>query len=1353
MRETGVQPPSLPKTSFPVVGIGASAGGLRAIEEMLKHLPPDTGMAFVIVQHLSPKYKSLMQDILTKDTPMPVVMAEAGMAVQPDHIYLIPPGRNLTVHDYRLQVETQQEDRVPPFVIDLFFHSLGQDVGAQSVGVILSGTGSDGSRGVRTIKEQGGVVIVQAPQSSEFDGMTISAIKTQTADYVLDPADIARQLVTLAQAWRKGLAGASPPETHPKEGQTDGLTAIEHTLVHQILRLVQRSFGTDFSQYKPSTVMRRLEKAMIARQVDSFQAYYEGMVRHPEWREELFHELLIGVTEFFRDTGAFDVLRQEVIPALMERYTYAQEIRIWVCGCSTGEEAYSLAILCREYETEHGIYPKVKILATDVDDRALNVASRGIYSRDRLSNLSPAQIERHFLPQGERFEVKKTLRDRIIFARNDATVDPPFINLDLIACRNLLIYLQPEIQRRLLQNFHFGLKSDGFLMLGASENVLDMTRHFNPVSERWKIFRSQGPRHHPQRSYAWGAQEGTPERTPRTYGSRPVTELRPRYADIKPKLNYSKLLLRHYAPSAILLDWDFRVLFLTGKAHEYLKLPEMEPSTHIFDMVPTAVGVVLRDALEQLREAPEQVFAYQEVGLQRLGKDCLAKLRIGLLPTGDEADALILVEIEDEPLASPGQEVNRQGPASLSPNVEEIIRGLQEDLHLAEMEIQNVMEELETSNEELQASNEELLASNEELQSTNEELQSLNEELHTVNSELQARNEQISEAKATIDNMLSSTQLGTLFLDEKMQVRLFTMSVRDVFPLTTQDIGRPIGQFASRLDYPELIADAQQVVDSGEIAQREVPSQDGRWFLVRHTPFRKGPNQIGGVVLTFMDISERKAVELSLSQNEQLFRSIVESTNDRISVVSPTGKLLFANWASGQDLSGASFFDHLTGESREKAQVAIQEVVESKESRSFVAELMENTGKKRWYSKNLTPLLTHDSVTRIAILGRDITAQVELSAILGTQVTTFKEFMDRSPMLAWIKDDQFRYVYVNRAYRDVIDIATEKFIGHTDYDLYAEDIAAQYRANDEEVVRTGKVIYAHENVRQPEQELEYLISMKFPLFVGTSKTYVAGIGVDITDLKRSERSAVEAREALEQLVEVRTAKIRQTTEEIRTLTRAIAHDLRGPLEAVLHACEELVAASGASQAPHLTQIKGLILRMSRLVESLHYFARIGHAPLRETEIDMRGLFQACYQDLAYLRQGRAVIWEIGDMPPAIGDQDLLNQVVTNLLGNALKYTQDQNPARLSVGGEALPTEGYLRYWVRDNGPGIAAEDQVRVFNVFERLGVADEVPGHGVGLSIVKRAVEIHGGQVGVDSAPGEGSTFFFTIPYLPADQ
>jgi len=1326
---------------------------------MLKHLPADTGMAFVIVQHLSPKYKSLMQDILTKDTSMPVLMAESGMAVEPDHIYLIPPARNLTIKDYRLELTTQSEDRVPPFVIDLFFHALGNDVGAKSIGIILSGTGSDGSRGIRTIKEAGGTVIVQAPQSSEFDGMTISAIRTHLADFVLAPADIAKQLVQLAKAWssQEVQDNSETETTTVQEGEPTPLSPVDQTLVNQILRLVQRSFGTDFSLYKPATIIRRMDKAIKARQLESYQAYYEGMVKYPEWRRELFHEMLIGVTSFFRDKEAFEILEQKVIPDLLEGHTFNEEVRIWVCGCSTGEEAYSVAMLLREYGETHNLFPKFKILATDINDKSLAFASRGEYEAEALEGLSPARKERFFRRnRAGNYEIKKKLRDRIIFARNDATQDPPFINLDLVLCRNLLIYLQPSIQRRLLMNFHFGLRTDGYLILGASENVLDMQRHFVPVSERWKVFQAKGAHIGGRQTYT--AKQGGPE--PRSVTREQAlshafafrkrgsgTNIRGRLQEMKPKLNYSKLLLRHYAPASILLDWEYHLLLLSGHAHEYLTLPKSEPSTNVFDMISTHVGIILRDAWDLLKKDPIKPLVYNNVDLERRGKSTICKLLFQTIPAADD-ELLVLIEIQEQDRPAKPEPPQRL-LGELSEGVEGIIRGLQEDLHLAEMEVQNVMEELETSNEELQASNEELLASNEELQSTNEELQSLNEELHTVNTELQTRNEQITEAKATIDKMLQSTQLGTLFLDEEMRVRLFTVSVRDIFPLTEQDMGRPITQFANRLEYPNLIEDTQRVLGSGEIIQHESRHQDGRWFLVRHTPFRKEPDLVGGVVLTFMDVTERRMMEASLAQNEQLFRSIVETTNDRISVISPGGKLLFANWTEEEDIIGSSYFLHITAESLELAKEVIQKVVSEKVSHSFIAQVRNSAGKERWYSKNLTPLLDDGEVARIAIVGRDITSQVEMSSILGSQVATFQEFMDQSPMLAWIKDDKFRYVYVNRAYRDNIEIKAKDFIGHTDFDLYEEDIALQYRDNDKLVLEGGKVLYAYENVRQPDQHFEHMISMKFPLFVETNKAFIAGIGVDISDLKRSELSAVEARGEMERLVNARTEKVQQASEELKSLTRAIAHDLHPPIEAIIQAANVLQEQASSGNKPAKI-IQNQAQRMRDLVQSLHHFVRLDQVALTESQIDMKALMAECYEGLAYLYEGRKVGWQLGDMPDITGDKTLLYQVITNLLSNALKFGQSDRDLEIAAGGEALPEEGMIRYWIKDNGRGIPAGEEDKAFGMFERLGTGDDIPGHGIGLSTVRRAIEMLGGRVWIESESGVGTTVFFVLPYLP---
>ena len=875
----------MPKSDFPVVGVGASAGGLKAIESLLRNLPPDTGMAYIIIQHLSRKYKSLMREILVKDTYMPIIIAEDKMMVKPNHVYLIPAGQNLTIYDYQLKVQPQETDQFPSYVIDLFFHSLGKDIQENAIAIVLSGTGTDGSRGIKTIKEAGGLVMVQEPGSGEFDGMPLSAMDTRMVDFVLSPDRIADQLKRIGSFRKKNKKSAK------NNKDTTGLSESNAEIMTQILELIQKQKTVNFGYYKSNTVQRRIEKIMTARKMRDLTAYYDFLLSNKRHVEELFQEMLIGVTEFFRDPEAFEVLQKTILPKIITEAKHNMEVRIWDCACSTGEEVYSLIITMFEYCEKQNIYPKFRILATDIDEGSLAFASRGQYPPGRLASLSEDRLNRYFNYNGHSYEVKKVIRDLVIFARNDATIDPPFINLDLVICRNMLIYLQSEIQRKLLLNFHFGLKPGGFLWLGPSENILDFKHNFTKLNEKWKIFQTKGKTPNFRKYYSLKESARNSVRASTESGSL-MEEWGGLSGKRKLKGFWTYLLIKKYAPSCAIFSEGFELKYLAGNAGKHLVLPDMEVSQDLLNMVSKDMVIILRDAVNRLNEADTPLL-YRDVNIQDQA-DQKMNLMIERL-TGADSEKLFLLEWKDDLIVKEKQPIQLIEAPETQPDTYAVIKSLQEELHYARQEVQNAMEELETSNEELQASNEELLASNEELQSTNEELQSVNEELYTVNSELQARNRELIGTNTTIDNLLVSTELGTLFLDKNMEIRFYTPAFEALLSLNENDIGRPLKQFSLPFDYDNFYLDAASVLKSQKPIEREIRHVKGQWFLCRITPYRSEGNDGQGVVLTFMDISKRKNAE-SESINLNIRQTTIFNTiSQALLLIDLNGFIIFSN--------------------------------------------------------------------------------------------------------------------------------------------------------------------------------------------------------------------------------------------------------------------------------------------------------------------------------------------------------------------------------------------------------------------------------------------------------------------------
>ena len=845
------------------VGIGASAGGLEAIELFFTHMPPDSGMAFIVVQHLSPDYKSLMVELLSKKTSIPVRRAEDGMEVLPNHVYLIPPKKNLTIFHGKLLLSEQDHSRGVNLPIDVFLRSLAEDQAERAVAIILSGTGSDGMRGVRAVKENGGMVMVQSEESAKFDGMPRSAISTGLADFVLPPDQMPKQL----QAFIK----------HPyvaKAERAESLLTNEDGLI-RIFAMLRERCKVDFTYYKPSTVVRRIERRMSINQVEDIKDYVSYILSNPQELITLYRELLIGVTSFFRDQEAFDLLAEKVLPDLL-RNAANRELRFWVAACSTGEEAYSLAITVRECMEQMGVTRDIKIFATDIDRDAIHFAASGSYPESIAADLSPRILSKYFHKRDDNFQIARTIREMVVFAQHNLIKDPPFTNLDLISCRNVLIYFQPVLQRKVFEFFNFSLAADGVLFLGSSETTGDMASYFDVVDHKLKIFRSKGrlkpltDTHLPM---------ATDTRFQEMKGQFAVARRALRPTDEERVMErFVEAASPDYIPLALVVNEQFEVQHIFGDATDYFRLPSGKVVNDISKMAVKELAIPLATGIQKvLRQNQEQRFS--NINLSHLGPGRMVDLRIKPMPGKKEQVRLVAIFLSEG--KKPGHTLDSDPHVQtydLSKEAEDRMRDLEHELQFTRENLQATIEELETSNEELQATNEELLASNEELQSTNEELQSTNEELFTVNAELQNKILELTELHNDLDNLLSATQIGNLLLDENMEVRRFSARICDIFKLMEGDIGRPITHITHHLQQCDPIALIREVQTSNKALEQEVQTTAGRWYLMRIVPYTVGPGTFSGTVVSFIEISLMKQVQESNKEMQQLFADVAHSS-------------------------------------------------------------------------------------------------------------------------------------------------------------------------------------------------------------------------------------------------------------------------------------------------------------------------------------------------------------------------------------------------------------------------------------------------------------------------------------------
>ena len=829
--------------SFPIVAIGASAGGLEAIEQFFRHMPSDAGIAFILIPHLDPSHASMMTDLIRRFTEMAVIEAGDGMQAEPDHIYVIPPNRNMAIFHKTLHLSVPSDPRGLRMPIDFFFRSLAEDQGERAICIVLSGTGSDGTLGLRAVTGAGGMSMVQEPASAKYDGMPESAIRTGLADYILTAEKMPEQLIGYVARFYQKATRRTPPLPEKTPGA-----------MQKIFMLLRSKTGHDFSLYKKNTIHRRIEKRMSVHQFEDTSQYVRYLQDHPDEVNVLFKELLIGVTNFFRDAEAFEIIKKKILPKMLSGKPENYELRIWAPGCATGEEVYSLAIVIREYMDELKHDFKVQLFGTDIDEDAVAKARAGLYPGNVSLDVNPQRLKRFFIKEGNDYRIKKDIREDCIFAIQNVIKDPPFTKLDLISCRNLMIYLDPELQNKLIPLFHYSLKPGGVLFLGPSESIGGFSDLFPVIDKKWKFYQRKESKpaidasSFPAFPGAY-EREGGDKAAVRRVGGTGIPALAQR------------ILLANFAPPSVIVNMKGDILYIHGQTGKYLEPPPGQPTVNVLEMARKGLRLELRSALQNSVSnnrdvALRDLKVITESGVQPLN------LTVKPIREVEQGEGLFLVTFDDvAPVRKAALERSKGKSAKENKHVTE----LEQDLKYTRENLQATIEELQASNEELKSTNEEMQSTNEELQSTNEELetskeelQSVNEELITVNAELQTKIEQLSRAEGDMKNLLDSINVGSIFLDSEMKIKRFTTDITSVINLIASDIGRPLGHIVTNLEEVDLVADARKTLETLRWSEKEVRTRDGKCYLMRAIPYRSMENVIDGLVITFTDITQLK---------------------------------------------------------------------------------------------------------------------------------------------------------------------------------------------------------------------------------------------------------------------------------------------------------------------------------------------------------------------------------------------------------------------------------------------------------------------------------------------------------------
>ncbi len=1200
-----------------IVGIGASAGGITALKNFFQHMPSDSGMAFVVIVHLAHDHHSNLAAILQASTSMPVREVTETLRVESDHVYVIPPGKYLEMLDGEIRLTERTEVRGVRVPIDMFLRTLADAYGRNAICVILSGSGSDGTLGLKRVKEAGGIAIAQAPEDAEYDSMPRSAIATDLVDLIFPASQIPEKLIALKRT----------AERLQRDGEKDSDEKIpSQDSVREITSMLRARTGHDFSSYKQPTVLRRIARRVQVHELEAINEYVDFLRSHPEEVEALLADLLITVTDFFRDKEVFEALQQNVVPKLFKGKTSADQVRVWVVGCATGEEAYSMAMLLREHADQLVDPPALQVFATDINEQAIATARAGRYNEAMTADVSPERLRQFFVKEGRFYHVKKEIREMVLFAPHNVTRDPPFSRIDLLSCRNLLIYLNRDMQERILEIFHFALHREGFLCLGTSESAESAATLFSVFDKKWRIYKNrQASLPHPTflipGQGKWQMRFAAPPPLQRVQDSS--------FGELHFKL------IELHGPPSVLVNEEGDIVHLSEHAGRYLRMAGGEPTNNLLKVIHPDLHIDCRAALLAARQSHQPSEAHNlRVTLD--GEPRSVNLIVRPAIEGGEAgQAYFLVLFEEQEGPSRFPELPPTTLAALAGDkvMETAVLHLEDELQQTKNRLRIIVEQYETSIEELKASNEELQAINEEMRSAGEELetgkeelQSVNEELITLNHELKNNVDELSRANSDLQNLISSTDIALIFLDPGLRIRRYTPQAQNLFNIIPTDIGRPIEHLRHKLDHEKLVADSAEALRTLRPSEREIRSTDDRWYIARVAPYRTVEDKIDGVVFTFVDITERRHTEHNLRQAHERFELAVDGSRDVI-------------WD----------WDLATGEV--------------------------------YFSDRIYDLLSENG----------------------------QRFTQGFTWPAW-------QALIHPEDRDRVVKETQRYLENRD-----------------------KVYNVDYRVSGKEGAYRWVNSRGQAVWDPSGKpTRMAGSLTDISERKKLDDELI--------------ASDRRKDEFLAMLS----HELRNPLAPMTGALELIKSANNRDiEQRALHVLERQVGQIVRMVDDLLDISRmaVGKLSLRITRADLATVVEFALETCRPMINAAGHRLTVSLPPePLYLDADVarLAQVLANLLNNAIKYTPSGGEIRLSASREG--DDAVIR--VQDNGMGIAPNDLLRIFDIFTQGDTRSRpLGGLGIGLSLVKQLVEMHGGTVSALSGGlGKGSEFIVRVP-LSANQ
>ena len=1331
-----------------IIGIGTSAGGLEALKTFFDNIPSDFNHAIVIVQHLSPDYKSLMADLLSRNTELPIHEVVDATVIKSGNVYLIPPKKNMTINRAVLYLTDKPVGYDLNLPIDIFFKSLAKDQGEQSIGIILSGTGSDGTRGIRTIKELGGMLMVQQPTDAKFDGMPNSAIATGLVDYVLPASDIPAELVNFIK--------------HPKSliNYEDDKEFMFKKDFNHLISLVHKKTGIDFSDYKLPTLVRRVVRRMSVNKSQTIREYLNYVIENHEEIEVLYREFLIGVTKFFRDTKAFEVIEKEIIPDIFKDKTEKDSVKVWSVGCSSGEEAYSLAILIREYMEKTNTFIDVKIFATDLNKEVINKANKGAFTESIVADISLDYLKKYFIKKDDLYYISPVIRKMIIFSQHNVAQDPPLTKMDLITCRNLLIYLESGLQQKIIGSFHYSLKPNKYLFIGPSESIGHFTSALKVVSRKWRVYKNIIP----TKTMSLGHLNTT------FSASKVYIKDKTNRESMQDKLfaeTLSDTLLEETGAASAYVDKDYDLISADGNFKNFFVFPDKKlRSFNILKMLPQSIAIVLSTALRKADKEGKKV-VYKDI-LVTDEKNKFESINLIVKPikavTSDLYNVYLILffnekDIDKKNALEKFNEADVTRFSGIEHDKKRIVL-LEQELRDTQSNLQAVVEEIETSNEELQATNEELLSSNEELQSTNEELQSVNEELHTVNSEYQEKMEELAAVNSDLGNLMESTNIGTIFLDRNLNIRKLTPAVKKFFNIIESDIGRSITHFNITFGESKgktFINTLKNVLNTGEPLEKEILHGTNKWYLMRLNPFLNSMREIEGVVISFVDVTPLKVLEKDNERKKIFLEKVIN--------VIPNVLYIFNQETQSNEFANREISNYL-GYSVEEVQemkdsflptvmhpedlkklgahfVKIQKSNDG-EQIEFEYRLKHRDGSIKWFlskdtvferikgSVNVKYIGVATDVTelkesqqKLSNTNKQLEVAVDVKTIdLQKAEEKYHTLYDNAPdMFVSVDPEKGTIIECNKTFLKKTGFTKKEIIGCHIIDAYADDSKQDALACFNEFATKGKV-----------SNKELKINKKGGGFID--------VNLNVSSVKDNDGNVLYSSSSWRDITD-----IKNVLSELEELTYASTHDLKAPINNIgsfLSLIKEDKTIVEASSLEAIGWIESNLENANNTLENLMSVAKARTLVLDNlSTINVENVFQQVFDRLG-LDAGKktadlTIATNFKESKEILFSEAHFKSMLQNILNNAIKYQSPKRGLVLSI--KSFNSGNFNCVSITDNGIGIdLKEHRNHVFGLFKRA--SDDFEGSGLALYLIKKIIEKAGGKIEVDSEFGKGSTF-----------